>query len=221
MEYKINIHAHTLFSDGMNTPISMAVKAKELGFSALVITDHYYGGDFNEYSLNLDKYRLLKKACKEAKNILPVIIGMEVAFYGEEVLCFGGGFIRSILECGEEAQGIVNFTMEQMMEWKRLSGGAVVLCHPGNNENWKKILPLLDGFEHYNSGQNWFSNREFGVLSELTSWCNSDAHQIGGLDRGYNIVSNKIEKEHDLINYIKSRRQPKFHLRPRKETENV
>ncbi len=213
MNYKINIHAHTLFSDGMNTPISMAVKAKELGFSSLVITDHYYGGDFCECSLNLEKYRLLKKACKEAKNILPIVTGMEVVFGGEEILCFGGGFINAILGFGEEASGIVSPTLEQMLEWKHLYGGATILCHPGNNENWVKILPLLDGFEHYNSGQNWFSNRDFGVLDELPKWCNSDAHNFNGLDRGYNIVSHKIETEHDLINYIKSRRQPKFYLR--------
>ena len=40
MDYKINIHAHTIFSDGYNTPYVMALKAKELGFSALVITSY-------------------------------------------------------------------------------------------------------------------------------------------------------------------------------------
>jgi 3',5'-nucleoside bisphosphate phosphatase len=45
-EYKINIHCHTIFSDGLNTPVTLAHEAKRLGFCALVITDHYYGSEF-------------------------------------------------------------------------------------------------------------------------------------------------------------------------------
>ena len=201
MKYKINIHAHSIFSDGTNSPYTMALKAKELGFTSLVITDHFYGRKIPEF-MSVNTMRVLKKACSEAKEILPVIIGMEVPFAGQEVLVFGGAAIKSILENGKP-------NILEMLRLKKETGCAVVLCHPG--EDFDLAAPAVDGFEHFNSGQNWFKNeRSFGNLKILPSWCNSDAHNSADLGRAYNIVDTKIEKESELIRYIKKGKQPEF-----------
>jgi len=200
MEYKINIHAHTIFSDVVNSPYVMAVKAKELGFSALVITDHYYGQDA-QFSLNKHNMSLLKNACKEARKILPVIIGLEVPFAGQEVLIFGGAAINSIIKNGKP-------DTEEMLRLKRITGCAVILCHPG--KDFEEAAKVVDGFEQYNSGFDFFKKRGFGSLGYKQRWCNSDAHGVEALGKAYNIVDTKIENESDLIKYIKRGKQPKF-----------
>ena len=203
MRYKINIHAHTIFSDGLNSPYKMALTAKEIGFSALVITDHYYGNVCPDF-MSKSCMKILKKACKEAREILPIIIGMEVVFMGQEVLVFGMAAINKILENGPP-------TLEDMVKLRREDGCAVVLCHPG--EGFEVTLPVIDGFEQFNSGRDFFKNgRRFGLLSPLPRWCNSDAHIDDGLWVAYNIVDKKITRESDLIRYIKSRKQPEFYI---------
>lgn len=212
--YRINIHAHTIFSDGANTPYRMALEAKRIGLTSLVVTDHYYGPEYNiGESITRNKMHLLEKACKEAKSILPVIIGLELAFGGEEMLVFGSAVIKEILNCGEQKTA---FGMETLLQWKKKHDCAFILCHPGEEKNWEKLLPLLDGYEEFNSGDNMFKagdiERSRGCLSGLPGWCNSDAHNAGSLHRGHNIVDTKIETETDLIRYIKRRKQPVFSL---------
>ena len=141
MTYSINLHAHTFFSDGANSPLAMAMEANNLGHSALVITDHYYYGATNNWcSLNDDRYKLLRTACREAKNIIPVILGIELAFGGEEILVFGSAMIQEIMfhdSIGKE------LTVDLLLEWKKKHDSAFILCHPGNPENWARLTPHL------------------------------------------------------------------------------
>ena len=204
MSYKINLHAHTIFSDGANTPYTMALKAKELGFTALVITDHYYGPEYPEFMCE-SSMRLLKKACREAKKILPVIVGMEVVFMGEEVLVFGGGAINDILATGKPS-------MDKMVQLKKDHNCAVILCHPG--EDFELTVPVIDGYERINRGMDMFGSgrRGLGGLTDKVSWCNSDAHMADSLEICYNIVDTKIVNESDLIRYIKKGKQPEFFI---------
>jgi predicted metal-dependent phosphoesterase TrpH len=211
--YKINLHAHTIFSDGANTPLAMAMEAKRLGHTALVLSDHYYGaGDW--HNLNKEKYRLLKKATKEATKItgLPVIIGIELCFHQEEILVFGSSLIRTIIEHRDADRPLSVALLEA---WKQEHYSAFVLCHPGDPENWQSLRPLLDGFERYNSGQDQFNDRPCKALFGLPQWCNSDAHQVEGLDRAWNEISHKITDEAGLIKYIKKGLQPEFYLKHR------
>lgn len=209
MKYKINIHSHTIFSDGLNSPYVMALKAKELGFTALVITDHFYGLDYPEF-MSASKYKLLKKFCDEAKKILPVIIGIEVPFMGQEVLIFGGSAVRLIL-----ANGPLN--MDEMLTLKRENYCAIVLCHPSTDFNF--AVPAVDAYERINGGSDLFSlkngviDRDLEGLEGKQSWCNSDAHTVDRLDVCYNIVDSKIETEQDLIKYIKRGKQPEYFVK--------
>ncbi len=200
MKYKINIHAHTIFSDGLNSPYTMALKAKELGFTALVITDHFYGRDVPEF-MGKVTMRVLKRACREAKEIIPIIIGIEVPFMGQEVLIFGGAAIKHILENGKP-------TMNKLLKLKKETGCAVVLCHP--SEGYEQVVPVIDAYEHFNSGVSMLEGRGVGfdLLAGMQGWCNSDAHKVEFLEYGYNIVDSKIETEGDLIKYIKRGKQP-------------
>lgn len=204
MKYKINIHAHSIFSNGINSPLSMAIEAKKLDFTALVITDHFYGLDYTDF-INSNSMRLLRKACREARKVLPVIIGLEIPFCGQEILVFGGSAINSIIKNGIP-------TPDELIHLKKETGCAVILCHP--RDDFEEVAKYVDGFEEYNSANNCFRHEEevrpFGALEGKQRWCSSDAHRSKGLGRAYNVVGSKIQTESDLIRYIKKGLQPEF-----------
>ncbi len=125
---------------------------------------------------------------------------------GQEVLVFGGAAINSILENGLP-------TMEEILRLRKETDCAVILCHPGSD--FEITEPAIDGFEHFNSGTDYFKNdRSFGILSGKQRWCNSDAHRVVDLEKAYNVVDSKIETEIDLIKYIKRGKQPIFYNCP-------
>lgn len=198
-KYKLNIHAHSIFSDGHNTPYVMALKAVELGFSALVLTDHFYPREMCEMSLNKEKVRLRRKACKEAKGILPVILGFEVCYAGNEILVFGGEALNYIVE----KRGALG--REDFLLMRNTMNCAMVLCHP--QEDFDQAAEVCDGYERINGGSDFFKNRALGALESKQAWCNSDAHMAKYLDRCWNVLGSKITTESDLINYIKSGKQ--------------
>ena len=198
-KYRINIHAHSIFSDGYNSPYVMALKAKELGFTALVITDHWYG--CIENSLTPERVTTLRKSANEARKIIPVIIGLEIPVLGQEVLVFGGDAVKEIAGCKNKVLA------NDLFRIKNSTSSAFILCHPGIDIS-NQLVELIDGFEAYNSGRNYFDKRGFGSLAELPAWSGSDAHMADYLSDGWNEVDTKITTEDDLIKYIKSGKQP-------------
>lgn len=204
--YKINIHAHSHFSDGSNSLIEMAEEAKRLDFCSLVVTDHYYPSNPDEWcSANKEKHKLIHITKKEIKDI-PVIIGMEVPVCNEEILVFGKEAISRIHNYTDK------LSVEYLKALKNELNCAFILCHPMQSINWFKLYPILDGYERYNSAQDMFSHdRELSCLENLPSWSNSDAHHIKTMYMGYNIIDEKIETENDLIQYIKSGKQPQLY----------
>lgn len=60
-----NMHLHSVYSDGVLTPMELCVKAKEMGYKALSLTDHY----------NVNGYKALKEAAEQTG--MEYILGME------------------------------------------------------------------------------------------------------------------------------------------------
>lgn len=200
MKYKINIHAHSIFSDGTSSPVIMAMKAKELGFSALVLTEHHYLVGDKSRSLTIEKVPVYKRAIVEAKKVLPVITGLEIPFLDQEILIFGGEAVKMILENQIDIgpQGIT---------WLRENTHcATVLCHP--SDGYEHCLDYVDGVEKYNGRQG--KHYEGELLDRKQHWFNSDAHHVNELGKAYNVVKSKITIESDLVKYIKKGRSTSF-----------
>ncbi len=209
-EYRINLHAHSIFSDGVSSPLAMALVAKELDFTALVLTEHYYGLTKSDISLTPTIMPFYKKACKEARKILPVITGLEVPVAGQEVLVFGGHAIKRIMQ---EKRTDLPF----LKKLKAESNCEFILCHPKECPN--ELIELISGHEVYNNGIKMPWDK---ALSHKPDWCNSDAHSAEGLRVGFNVIDRKITKEADLLNYIRKQVQSEAMLWiPEEEPEEM
>jgi len=219
-QYKINLHAHTFFSDGANSPYTMALEAKRLGLCCLILTDHFYPKNSSTcFSMGPDRYRLRNRASFEAREILPIINGLELAFGNEEMLVFGGEMIQKIYQhCSVNK---AELTISHLEKWKRRYESAFILCHPHSPSNWDVLRGILDGYERYNSGWDMFpSGADFSFLKSLPSWCNSDAHECETLCRAYNLIDTEIKTEYDLIQYLKSGKQPVYYINQKEEVTN-
>lgn len=76
-----DLHTHTVFSDGDNTPEEMVKAALEKGFSAIGISDHCYTFFDESYCLQKDKieeYKSCVRALKEKyRGRIEVLLGIE------------------------------------------------------------------------------------------------------------------------------------------------
>ena len=92
---------------------------------------------------------------------------------------------------------------------------AMVLNHPALRENFEEsgMHDFLDGFERWNSGRDYFSFRPIPEsLKHLPFYSNSDAHSPKSLAKGYNLVSEYIRSETDLIKFLQSHEPPKAYF---------
>lgn len=78
---KINLHNHTTFSDGDNTPEEIIRFAIKHNFNEIAITDHYkLNVDYAVNQTSIDNYvEIIQKLKKKYKQKIKVLIGIEAA----------------------------------------------------------------------------------------------------------------------------------------------
>lgn len=175
----INCHAHTVISDGSDTMLDMAKKAKELGHSALVITDHNYPTDRN-FNIGWRERDVLEETDQAP---LPIIIGAEINTPFGDHLLFGKDVLRywehykSLLD-GINKDFDLNLWIEvfktYVLSKASLQGMpgffrrskvtpmpyAMILCHPRSQASYYSRFPkewwdLCHGFEIRNGMQEY------------------------------------------------------------------
>lgn len=206
--FKLNLHCHTQYSDG-DSYKKMIEKYKELGFCCAVTTDHLYTKPSN-YSLSwFTFHHQLQRAKRLEKEYnINIITGVEVCTYHEEFLLFGYDTIEALFLNWKKLKSpieVIDFLLQQKTKY------ATILCHPSlqtwnNHDYYEKLFTMLDGYELYNCGHNYFSMREVDDrLKDKIPFSNSDAHMVDWLTDGYNIVDQNITNENELIDWIKSK----------------
>lgn len=219
--YKINLHAHSIYSDGSATVTRMAHEYKKQDFCSCVITDHVYSQD-HDYSMNVRKFEKQLEDAKQAEDFasIPVIIGCEFSIAKlEECLVFGTEAIRRLLKKRQarSENGIdPTISIEDLRAIREEYDCAMILCHPmlatyDDRANFieSKGHEVIDGFEYINSGQIFFEKtrqvpEEF---ENLIRTCNSDAHGPLCLDDCWNDIDEDIKNENQLIRYIKDKKR--------------
>jgi len=214
--FKINLHAHTDYSDGKHSLEAMVKGCKNLGYSACVITDHVLCTNIKGGTLTLKSFeqQVLEARAISAKLDYPVIIGIELGLYHEEVLIFGTTAIAKIMKLRDiklRETGSGRPTLDELMEIKSQSDFAMILCHPMLNfelapTGWyEKLAPMLDGYEQYNNSENRFCFREVpDFLKGKKQTSGADAHYVENLSCGWNTVDENITTEEHLIKYLQS-----------------
>lgn len=128
MQYS-NIHTHTTFSDGKNTPEEMVLKAIELGFFSIGISDHsetafesYYCMASSEYG----KYRRTVRDLKERfKGQIDVLLGIEQDSYSPALCDDFDYVIGSVhyVRCGSDYSNVDKTVEIQMRAIENYFGG--------------------------------------------------------------------------------------------------
>jgi len=89
---QIDLHVHSSFSDGKNTPLEMVVSAIELGYEAIAFTDHVwkYSTWLDEYITEISRLKQLfssqiKVYCGVEAKVTDLLgsIDFDEAYYGE------------------------------------------------------------------------------------------------------------------------------------------
>lgn len=72
----IDLHTHTLFSDGVLLPSELVYRAKFKGYKAIALTDHV---DYSNYEFNIPKIVAVAKVLQENYDI-KVLPGVEITY---------------------------------------------------------------------------------------------------------------------------------------------
>ncbi|MCE5313341.1 MAG: histidinol phosphate phosphatase domain-containing protein [Nitrospiraceae bacterium] len=124
----IDLHTHTIFSDGELIPSELIQRASAMGYRALAITDH-----MDQSNLDFALPRILKALQQMKKHLpIPVIAGVELTHVPPALI---PGLIKEARELGA---GIVVVHGETIVEpvaegtnRAAIEGGADILAHPG------------------------------------------------------------------------------------------
>lgn len=173
---KLDLHCHSIASDGAWSIWKLAELAKTVGLGALVITDHCSPNNaFDTNQVVLDTIKELDLTLP-----VPVILGSEIKTPYGEFLLFGKKACKQWDQWKNELKSIGSvFGIEQYWEmfnrfvlhkltcWKNDAGNilkinpvaplsyALVMCHPQKDISWYRSLPecfwkVLNGFEIQN-----------------------------------------------------------------------
>ena len=174
MYLKIDLHVHTVYSDGKGSVREVLEVARRKGLDGLAITDHNtIDGYFAAKSYGTDIY------------ILP---GYEVTTDAGHILVLG-------LERTPPAINLAPYPYEYLMRWVKRMGGLAILAHPAAGKirlnRWMQYKP--DAVEVLNASYPLFHPlvaRGLSVASRLkvASVGGSDTHDPQSVGDAYTIV---------------------------------
>lgn len=124
----IDLHTHTLFSDGELGPSELVYRAKVKGYDAIALTDH---GDFATFDLVIPRIRRIYKDLSRYYDIT-VIPGVEITYVPPVMIA------RAVKECRRRGAQIIVVHGETPAETvppgtnrAAILSGADILAHPG------------------------------------------------------------------------------------------
>lgn len=167
---KIDMHAHTIYSDGVDTPERMIARAKAVGLSGIAITDH-------------DSVAGWKRAADAGRKLECVVVpGKEIRVRkGKRVV----GEILALFLDADVQKNQVNF-LGEIIDEIHANGGIAAIPHPF--DFWRKTVLLdiveengikIDALESVNGRSPASSNArgiEYAQTRKLPQTAGSDAH---------------------------------------------
>ncbi len=158
--YRGDLHIHTHYSDGRQSPIFMAVKAKELGLDFIAITDHHKYqpsveaiGEAEKINLNLSLFTGEEVSVKErGGHIVALCITNSVSNQKSDAELYDREYQDILLNELKDKTLVEGLTKEKYAHavWTvkkiRESGGYAVLAHPYwvSGRQFNLNLPIYD-----------------------------------------------------------------------------
>ena len=202
---KADLHLHTDFSDGLNSPRQMVQAASKAGLQIIAVTDH----DTMEGAFRAREYSLRRPDLG-----VQVVLGEEVSTMNGHVI---GLFLQKFVPARLSAKRTVQLIHQQ--------GGIAILAHPfhiytGKDSKHPKAVEIIqeipfDGIETINHGDalSFWSNKKATKIMEqhkLAAIGCSDAHNSRFLGMAYTEFAGNSPE--DLRAAILSRRcQGQYH----------
>jgi len=194
MKFDMHLHTSRHSPDSIMPPQMMLERAREIGLSGVVITEH----DWLWTPEELDE---LRAAAPE----LVVLSGIEVSTKQGHFLVYGVTNPFAV----PNGIGVAELCREVHRQ-----GGAVVAAHPYRwNQPFDDILrqerPRLDGLEMMSNNMDSDKRRRAAILNDrlkLAALGNSDAHRIETLGCCYTEFPGTIRDMNDLVEAIRSRK---------------
>ncbi len=209
----VDLHVHTVYSDGMNTPDQIAKRARELGVG-VAITDH------NEIrgAVEICKYKRIltipgiEITCREGAHILVYFYDIKSLkrFYKKDVAPFKGNTTMSA----------TSLTPEEVIQRARAHRCVIVFPHPYcgiytgiqntffDEERQDRLFDMVDGVEVINAGNLNKWNLKCTVLGfnlDKTITAGSDAHSLNHIGKAVAYASCKKNRK-AFLNALKKKK---------------
>lgn len=211
MEYKYETHCHTsqVSRCADISPEDTVRLYDKLGYSGLVLTEHYSPSTFRYTMLTphhhlkhyLSSYRAMKKFAGDSFDIIP---GMELRYYFtiNDYLIYGPD------EKWIEAQGnMLPWYPEKTHEIAKKEGFIVLQAHPFRAWMSRCNPDFIDGVEVYNGKNNAEDNEKATVWADETGkiirLSGSDCHKKSQAGKGGIITEKRIKNPAELVSIIK------------------
>ena len=207
--YETHMHTSQGSACGRATGKEQARHYREIGYTGIIITDHFFGGNTAvDRSLPWEeRVRLFWTGYEDAKEEgdrigLDVFFGLEQNFAGDEYLIYG--LDKEYMIAHPEMEF---WTRARQLEEVHRAGGCVIQAHPFRMRDYMSRIRLgkgfCDGIEAANAGNDqlddaraWLYGREFGMI--MTA--GSDNHCGAGWPP-YGVVTEK--RLTSIMDYVK------------------
>ena len=187
MGYLYETHMHTCLASacGRSTGKEHARFYKEAGYTGIIMTDHFFGGNtaINRELPWKERIDLFWRGYEDAKEEgdrigLDVFFGLEQNYAGDEYLLYG-----LTKEYMEEHPEMEHWTRRQQLEEVHRAGGCVIQAHPfrirGYMERIRVGTSFCDGIEAANCGNEPLDDARayrMGRAMNLVMTAGSDNH---------------------------------------------
>lgn len=210
---KLNLHLHTVYSDGNNTVEEMALWLRSLGHCCLVTSDH-------DYYMSPEKYesQLVESAEVSKRLGFPIINALEISLWTEEAVLVGVDACRRWLAERQKPEHRVlggdtlfNHTWKTMPRLLDGMNYGLCLVHPGLREQLD--YGMFHAYEVMNSGSPW-SAEDVARMKELMPVARPvrgmDCHSVRVWEErqdpylnSCNEVADPIESEDQIIAWLR------------------
>jgi len=223
MPFLYETHMHTCQSSacGRSTGKEQARYYHEMGYTGIIITDHFFGGNTAvdrtlPWAERIERFwRGYEDAREEGKRIgLDVFFGLEQNFAGDEYLIYG--LSKEYMKAHPEME---RWTRRQQLEEVHRAGGCVVQAHPFRIREYMDRIRLgelyCDGIEAANAGNEplddaraWQYGREKGMMMSA----GSDCHRAGCGNLFGVITEKRLTSIGDYVKIITNHEHVELHI---------